>query len=61
MKAQTRARLAMAYAVCIHEDRSTEYMIQFMMDVAGVDHDCVVNFITQQPGWERADATTTDL
>lgn len=45
MKQQTRDKLIEAMAICDMEDRSTEYMIQFMQDYAGVDFDCVINFL----------------
>ena len=45
MKKQTKAKLLEAYEICDNEDRSTEYMIQFMMDFANVDHDCVMSYL----------------
>ena len=45
MKKETKQRLIDAMETCNREDRSTEYMIQFMQDYAGVDCDCVMNFL----------------
>lgn len=45
MKKETKAKLLEAYKICENEDRSTEYTIQFMMDFADVDYDCVMNYL----------------
>ncbi len=45
MKELTRNKLLAAWQYCDDEDKSTEFMIQFMMDNAKVDMDCVANFI----------------
>lgn len=34
--------------LCDEEDRSTEYMLQYMQDVAGVNLDCVINFLKKK-------------
>lgn len=45
MKAETKAKLFEAWQYCDDSDKSTEFMLQYMQDVAGVDLDCVINFI----------------
>ena len=45
MKQKTKDLLHWAWFYCDEEDKSTEFMIQFMQDTADVDHDCVMNFI----------------
>tara|TARA_Y100000310_G_C20672131_1_gene810849 strand:- start:1177 stop:1335 length:159 start_codon:yes stop_codon:yes gene_type:complete len=48
MKESTRAKLIEAQEYCDKEEKSTEFMIQYMQDFAGVDHDCVMNFLMEQ-------------
>lgn len=48
MKAETRNKLFEAWAYCDEEDKSTEFMIQYMQDIAEVDLDCVLNFIDRK-------------
>ena len=38
-----------AWLDCDEEDRSTEYMLQYMQDMAGVDLDTVLAFIEESP------------
>jgi hypothetical protein len=45
MKNQTKQKLQEAMDWCDDNDKSTEFMIQYMQDFAGVDFDCVMNFI----------------
>lgn len=45
MKKETEEKLRESEQICNDEDRSTEYMIQFMQDYANVSHDCVMNYI----------------
>jgi hypothetical protein len=45
MKPQTQAKLEDAMAYCDTNDKSTEFMIQYMMDSANVSHECVMNFL----------------
>lgn len=47
MKESTREKLRQAEHICNQEDRSTEYMIQFMQDYAGVDFDCVMKYLRE--------------
>ena len=48
MKPLTKAKLLQAQEWCDENDKSTEFMIQFMMDSAGVSHDCVMSFLNKQ-------------
>ena len=48
MKAKTRILLEEAQRYCDDNDKSTEFMLQYMQDFAGVDLDCVVNFLQKQ-------------
>ena len=34
-----------AWAYCDEEDKSTEFMLQYMADVSGIEYDDVVDFI----------------
>jgi len=45
MKSETIAKLHGAMEICDEEDRSTEYMLQYMQDYANVSLDCVINFL----------------
>lgn len=45
----SKAKLALlreAQEICDEEDRSTEYMIQFMQDYAGCSFDQVIAYLT---------------
>ena len=53
MKPETRRKLLEAWQYCDEEDKSTEFMLQYMQDVAEVDLDCVVNFIRKTTEAER--------
>ena len=55
MKELTKNKLLAAWQYCDGEDKSTEFMIQFMMDNAKVDMDCVVNFIEKTTDEERVE------
>ena len=48
MKQATREKLIEAQRICDEENRSTEYMIQFMQDYAHVSFDAVMNFLSAQ-------------
>ncbi len=45
MKEKTKALLDEAKQICDKEDKSTEYMIQFMQDYANVPFDCVIQYL----------------
>jgi hypothetical protein len=47
MKKITKEKLRQAAEICDEEDRSIEYMIEFMKGVVGVDHDCVMKYLTK--------------
>lgn len=48
MKESTRQKLTEAMNYCDDNGKSTEFMIQYMQDYAGVDHDCVMNFLYKE-------------
>ena len=48
MKEKTKEMLRIAQQQCDDEDRSTEYMLQYMQDFAGVNLDCVLNFLREK-------------
>ena len=48
MKAKTKMLLEEAQKYCDENDKSTEYMLQYMQDFAGVNLDCVMNFLQKQ-------------
>ena len=45
MKYVTKLKLAAVHQICDHQDKSTEFMIQFMQDACKVDHDCVISYL----------------
>ena len=45
MKSATKIKLKEAMDICDRDRKSTEYMIQYMQDFAGVDHDCVMDYL----------------
>jgi hypothetical protein len=53
MKAKTKEALLEAWAYCDEEDKSTEFMLQYMQDAAGVDLDCVLKFMERTTDKER--------
>lgn len=55
MKKITRFALLTAWQYCDDNDKSTEFMLQYMQDVAGVDLDCVINFLSTVTDKERID------
>ena len=48
MKKSTKQRLKIAQEYCDENDKSTEFMLEFMRDYAEVDLDCVMNFLQEQ-------------
>ncbi len=52
MKYITKLKLAAIQQWCDVEEKSTEFMIQFMQDACKVDHDAVMSYL-QLPGKER--------
>lgn len=53
MKSETKNKLFEAWAYCDEEDKSTEFMIQYMQDYAGVDHNCVMTFLIKTTDEQR--------
>lgn len=45
MKEKTRILLSQAKEICGKEERSAEYMVQFMQDYANVSFDCVIKYL----------------
>ena len=52
MKEGTKFLLQDAQEWCEKEDKSTEFMLQFMQDQAGVNLDYVLKYITRYGGFE---------
>lgn len=48
MKATTKSLLRGAKLYYDENDKSTEFMLQYMQDLANVDLDCVINFLTKE-------------
>ena len=46
MKSATKNKLAEAQAFCNKQNKSTEFMIQYMQDSCKVSFECVVKFLT---------------
>jgi len=57
MKKGTKNRLMHAWLFCDENDKSTEFMIQYMQDEANVSFDCVMNFIEKTTIQERIQYT----
>ena len=55
MKPETKQKLIDAKKFCDEEDKSTEFMLQYMQDYAGVDFDCVISFLQKNSEKERAE------
>ena len=53
MNLTTRFLLLEAWQYCDDEDKSTEFMLQYMQDHANVDFDCVMAFIQRTTEKER--------
>jgi hypothetical protein len=53
MKQNTKEILLKAWQYCDINDKSTEFMLQYMQDVANVSFDCVINFISKMTDRER--------
>ncbi len=45
MKQTTKDKLKEAKEYCDKNDKSTEFMLQYMQDFANVDLDCVLNYL----------------
>jgi hypothetical protein len=42
----TKLKLAAVHQICDVQDKSTEFMIQYMQDTCKVDHDTVIKYLT---------------
>ena len=51
----TKNLLFEAWAYCDEEDKSTDFMFQYMADTANVDYDDVVDFVISTSSEERAE------
>lgn len=58
MKKATKEKLFEAWDYCDKNDKSTEFMLQYMQDTADVDLDCVINFITKHSDNRPKNETT---
>jgi hypothetical protein len=48
MKKETKEKLFTAWKYCKENDKSPEFMIQYMQDFANVSFDCVISFIQKE-------------
>jgi hypothetical protein len=55
MKDKIKNKLFEAWIYCDENDKSTEFMLQYMQDFAGVDLDCVVAFLEKTTTEQRDD------
>ena len=55
MKDSTFILLIDAWEFCDREDKSTEFMIEYMKSVAKVDNDCVMGFLMRYKSWKHAE------
>jgi hypothetical protein len=53
MKKSTYDKLSLAYDWCEKNDKSTEFVIQYLQDACGVDHACVVAFMLNRGEFEE--------
>jgi len=53
MKLSTKLKLKEAQEYCDKNDKSTPFMIQYMKDFAGVDHDCVMEYLITDGGFKE--------
>ena len=53
MKTETKIKLLEAWQYCDNEDKSTEFMLEYMQSVAKVDLDTVINYLTKYGGFEK--------
>lgn len=60
MKAETRDKLFESWIYCDIHDKSTEFMLQYMQDTAGVNLDCVLIFLEKTVDADRQDQYKKD-
>lgn len=53
MKEETKQKLAIAQKYCDNEEKSTEFMLAYMQDLAQVDLDCVLIYLAKYGGFEE--------
>lgn len=53
MKQETKNKLFAAWAWCDNEDKSTEFMFNFMSDEAGVSEERAIDFVMETFNIER--------
>ena len=53
MKVETRLLLKEAWKYCDENDKSTEFMLQYMQDVAHVNLDTVLVFLEKYGSWSK--------
>ncbi len=53
MKESTKLKLAEAQKYCDDNDKSTEFMLQYMQDFANVSHDCVISYLIKFGGFKE--------
>ena len=53
MRSETKRKLLTAWQYCDDHDKSTEFMLQYMQDVAGVALDCVISFMQKTTDEQR--------
>ena len=51
MKATTKTLLKEAQQYCEDNDKSTEFMLEYMQSFAKVDLDCVIAYLTRYGGY----------
>ena len=51
MKDRIKLKLAEAWKYCDENDKSTEFMLQYMQDTAGVSLDTVIQFLEMYASW----------
>jgi hypothetical protein len=62
MKAKTKELLREAQQYCNDNDKSTEFMLQYMQDFANVDLDCVASFLREKldAQWDKLENSELD-
>ena len=53
MEGKTKHMLFEAWAYCDAEDKSTEFMLQYMADTAGIEYDEAVDFVIETTEHDR--------
>ena len=53
MKTATKELLTEAWQYCDENDKSSEFMLQYMQDAANVNLDCVINFLRKWDSWNN--------